>query len=215
MSLIDKNAVSRIMEVADDLKVDGITYTLANPKNKDEVVAVINIKVELTVDEKAAFVDRVVNGVFDSDGDYMPWLFDPLFMITLIQMTTNVPVFKRKITNEATGEKINVVDVEKTYALAKAMNLRGVNNGAYQNLINELQGLIADKLEYRKRMNMSQERQMLSKAREELETGVAMVSAVADKLNGTLANMGNISDLADAVKNVDYDALSRAVLAPA
>lgn len=215
MSMIDKNTVSRIMEIADDLTPNEITYTLGNAKNKDEIVARITLKIKLTIDEKAAFVTRVVNSVFDENGDYMSWYVEPMFMITLMQMTTNVPVFKRKIPDKATGKKIDVLDIEKSFDLAKAMNLRGTNNETYQNLIVELQTLISEKIEYRKQQNLSQERQMLSKAREELETGIAMVSAIGDQLKDSLSQLGKAEDIADALKNVDYNRLAAATLANA
>ena len=215
MSMIDKNTVSRIMEIADDLTPNEITYRLGNAKDKDEIVAMVTLKIKLTIDEKAAFVTRVVNSVFDENGDYMPWYVEPMFMITLMQMTTNVPVFKRKVPDEATGKKIDVLDIEKSFDLAKAMNLRSANNETYQNLIVELQTLISDKIEYRKQQNLSHERQMLSKAREELETGIAMVSAIGDQLKDSLSQLGKAEDIADAIKNVDYNRLAAATLANA
>ena len=211
MSKVDKNTVNHIMEIMDGLSMKEIVYSIVNP-NDNSTVAEVRLNIALTIDEKAAFVSRVVNGVFDADGDYRPWMLDPLFMITLIQMTTNVPVFTRKHTDEESGKKIDVIDVEKSYLLAKALNLGNVPNTAYKGQMDELKSMVKDQIEYRKHRNLSQERQMLSKAREELETNVAMVSAIGKQLNETLNQFGDAGAIAEAVKNTDYNRLAESVL---
>lgn len=193
MSMIDKNTVSRIMEIADDLTPNEITYTLGNAKDKDEIVAMITLKIKLTIDEKAAFVTRVVNSVFDENGDYMPWYVEPIFMITLMQMTTNVPVFKRKVVDEVTGKKIDVLNVEKSYDLAKALNLRGVNNEIYQNLIAELQNLVADKIEYRKQMNIRKSENVLTHLQGALESVLNSIDQIIEN--------ENVKQLIDVLQN--------------
>lgn len=191
MNQISKDDVKQIIETAHNVSPNTMEYTLIDPQNGKNEIAKIQLKTNLTIDEKSAFVSRVVNGMFGEDGNYMPWFLDPLFMITLVQMTTNVPVFKRKHT-DGDGKKIDVVDVEKTYELAKALNLGNVPNESYHMLVAELQGMIRESIEYYKQRVLSQERQMLSKAREELENGVAMVSAMGEELKGSLSQFSEL-----------------------
>jgi len=85
-----------------------ITYTL-----QDGVEIKFNVKTDLSIEEKSAFIDRVVNSVF-MDSTYHVEYFDPLFEITLLQMCTDIPVFKD-------GENL---DIEKTFSLCKALNIK-------------------------------------------------------------------------------------------
>ena len=102
------------------------------------------------------FIDRVVNACFD-DGEFVPQYLDPVFMITLLQMTTNVPVYEREIELDD-GEKTMVVDIEKTYELCKAINLlQNVKDPAFQALVAELRGMTVEKLDYMKQMRFCAE----------------------------------------------------------
>ena len=127
-------------------------------------------------------------------------------------MTTNVPVYEREIELDD-GEKTMVVDIEKTYELCKAINLlQNVKDPAFQALVAELRGMTVEKLDYMKQMRFCAEERMLSKAREELENGVAMVVAIGQQLNDTLANASGLNDMAEAIKNFDYDKMVDSVL---
>jgi len=79
-------------------------------------------------------------------------------------------------------------------------------------LVAELRGMTVEKLDYMKQMRFCAEERMLSKAREELENGVAMVVAIGQQLNDTLANASGLNDMAEAIKNFDYDKMVDSVL---
>ena len=76
----------------------------------------------------------------------------------------------------------------------------------------ELRGMTVEKLDYMKQMRFCAEERMLSKAREELENGVAMVVAIGQQLNDTLANASGLNDMTEAIKNFDYDKMVDSVL---
>lgn len=211
MSKITKKSVNSLMDVYKNQKTD-VVLKLTNPDNKDEVIMEIPIKVEMSIDEQGTFVNRVVNACFDSNGDFIPQCLDAVFMITLLQMTTNVPVYEKTIALDD-GNTQDVVDIDKTYELCKAINLVGnVKDSMYQRLVTGLRQMVVDKLEYRKQMQLSQERQMLTRAREELENGIAMVSAIGQQLTKTLEKAGTANEMADALKNVNYSELVSAVM---
>ena len=88
----------------------------------------VTLKTEMTVDDKSTFIDRVVNGCFDNNNEYRPEFRDAIFQITILQMLSDVPVFTKKMkeldeNNNETENKIDVVDINKTYSLCKKLNL--------------------------------------------------------------------------------------------
>lgn len=211
MAKITQKSMNALLKVYRNQKTD-VTLHMANPENPEEIIMEISVKNELSIEDKGNFIDRVVNACFDTDGDFIPQYLDPVFMITLLQMTTNVPVFEREIELDD-GSKTTVVDIEKTYELCKAINLiHNVKDNAFQALVAELRGMTVEKLDYMKQMRFCAEERMLSKAREELENGVAMVTAIGQQLNETLANASGLNNMAEAMKNFDYDKMVDSVL---
>ncbi len=211
MAKITQKSMNALLKVYRNQKTD-VTLHMANPENPEEIIMEISVKNELSIEDKGNFIDRVVNACFDMDGDFIPQYLDPVFMITLLQMTTNVPVFEREIELND-GSKTTVIDIEKTYELCKAINLiHNVKDNAFQALVAELRGMTVEKLDYMKQMRFCAEERMLSKAREELENGVAMVAAIGQQLNETLANASGLNNMAEAMKNFDYDKMVDSVL---
>lgn len=211
MAKITQKSMNTLLKVYRNQKTD-VTLHMANPENPEEIIMEISVKNELSIEDKGNFIDRVVNACFDTDGDFIPQYLDPVFMITLLQMTTNVPVFEREIELDD-GSKTTVIDIEKTYELCKAINLiHNVKDNAFQTLVAELRGMTVEKLDYMKQMRFCAEECMLSKAREELENGVAMVAAIGQQLNETLANASGLNNMAEAMKNFDYDKMVDSVL---
>lgn len=211
MAKITQKSMNALLKVYRNQKTD-VTLHMADPENPEEIIMEISVKNELSIEDKGNFIDRVVNACFDTDGDFIPQYLDPVFMITLLQMTTNVPVFEREIELDD-GSKTTVIDIEKTYELCKAINLiHNVKDNAFQALVAELRGMTVEKLDYMKQMRFCAEERMLSKAREELENGVAMVAAIGQQLNETLANASGLNNMAEAMKNFDYDKMVDSVL---
>lgn len=211
MAKITQKSMNALLKVYRNQKTD-VTLHMANPENPEEIIMEISVKNELSIEDKGNFIDRVVNACFDMDGDFIPQYLDPVFMITLLQMTTNVPVFEREIELND-GSKTTVIDIEKTYELCKAINLiHNVKDNAFQALVAELRGMTVEKLDYMKQMRFCAEERMLSKAREELENGVTMVAAIGQQLNETLANASGLNNMAEAMKNFDYDKMVDSVL---
>ncbi len=61
-------------------------------------------------------------------------------------------------------------------------------------------------------MQFSQERQILTKAREEIENGVAMLVATGQQLMETISHVGTAADMTEALKNMNYSELVSTVL---
>lgn len=158
MAKITKKSINTLMDVYKRNSTDTI-LKLTDPQD-DKVVMEIALKTSLTITEKGVFVGRVVLPCFDDNGDFMPQYLDPLFMINLLQMTTNVPVIEDAIPvvdelGNETGEKSTIINIEKTYELCKAINLvKNVQDGKYLALIEELRQMVADKLAYMKDINV-------------------------------------------------------------
>lgn len=112
MAKITKKSINTLMDVYKRNSTDTI-LKLTDPQD-DKVVMEIALKTSLTITEKGVFVDRVVLPCFDDNGDFMPQYLDPLFMINLLQMTTNVPVIEDAIPvvdefGNETGEKSTII----------------------------------------------------------------------------------------------------------
>lgn len=166
MSKITKKSVNALMDIYKNQNPD-VVLKLTNPSNKDEVVMEISVKTDLSIPEKGIFVDRVVNSCFDVDGDFMPQYLDPVFIITLLQMTTNVPVYEQETkpilaNGEESPTTVKVLDIEKTYSLCKAINLvHNVKDDRYQALVADLKGMVEAKLDYMKEVNAKKTSNMI------------------------------------------------------
>ena len=159
MGKITKKSINAVLDIYKRNSGDTV-MKLGDTDNGDSIVMEIALKTSLTIPEKGIFVDRVVAPCFDENGDFMPQYLDPLFMITLLQMTTNVPVIEDvvPVMNEdgtESEEKVSIINIEKTYELCRAINLvKNANDVNYQALIAELKQMVSDKLAYIKEMNL-------------------------------------------------------------
>ena len=159
MGKITKKSINAVLDIYKRNSGDTV-LKLGDPDNGDSIVMEIALKTSLTIPEKGIFVDRVVAPCFDENGDFMPQYLDPLFMITLLQMSTNVPVIEDAVPvmNEdgtESEEKVSIINIEKTYELCRAINLvKNANDVNYQALIAELKQMVSDKLAYIKEMNL-------------------------------------------------------------
>lgn len=157
MAKITKKSVNAVLDIYTRNTQKEITYKLQNPED-DTVIMEAHIKTTLSIPEQGMFIDRVISSCFDTDGDFMPQYLDPIFAITLLQMTTDIPPLTSTISlkdesGNETGEKATIIDIEKTYELCKAINLiANVKDKQYQNLIHSLKDMVNDKLLYFKQI---------------------------------------------------------------
>lgn len=215
MNKITKKSVNTLMEIYKSNKTD-VVLKLTNPADQDSIIMEISVKLELSITEKGIFVDRVVNSCFDVDGDFLPQYVDPVFAITLLQMTTNVPVFEKEITptllsgNEA-PTTVKVVDIEKTYQLCKAINLvHNVVDDRYKALVADLKGLVTAKLEYMKRVNAGKTSNMLHVIQPALESLQEVISnnvvqPVLKSLQEVISNNAGKEALNDALRKSEQE----------
>ena len=187
MAKANKKMVSEYMNSILPSSEFTVSYPYGDGQSLD-----VQVKRLMTVDEKTTFVDRVTNGCFDSFDDYRPEMRDVVFQITVLQMLTNVPVYSSKIdvTDEAgvhTGEKTEIVDLDKTYNLCKCLDLRTkIADPVFVALYDELVHLVAEKIVFKQQRTLLGEKKMLERVRDEMETGIAMINSIGDQLNGTL-----------------------------
>lgn len=152
----------------------------------------VTLKTEMTVDDKSTFIDRVVNGCFDSNNEYRPEFRDAIFQITILQMLSDVPVFTKKMNeldenNNETENKIDVVDIDKTYSLCKKLNLFDKADDSFKKLYNELLSLVEEKIEFEQKRIIAGERVVLQKAKEDIEQGIALINSIANQLTEDLS----------------------------
>lgn len=197
MGKITKKSVNEVLNMYNG-SIESIVLTLVDPRDKNRTVLEIPIKNELTISEKGAFVDRVVNACFDANGNYIPEYLNPTFEITLLQMTTDIPVFE---------ESEDIIDIEKTYQLCKAVNLiDNVHDIRYKNLVHELKNMVEDKLAYVKNVNTRKVSDSLAELINVLKSFQDMTSE--SSLTETINRMENTCEKIIALRN-DFDFSAR------
>ena len=211
MGKITQKSINILLKSYRDCKKN-IVLRIKNPNNTEECLMEIPVKNELSIEDKGNFIDRVANACFDTDGNFVPQYFEPVFEITLLQMLTPIPVFEQEIELDD-GTKTSVVDIEKTYALCNAIDLiYNIKDKTFQHLVIELKDMVDEKIDFMKQMKLSSEKRALSKAREEIENGTALLLAVGQQLNETLSNVSGLNEVSDAIKNLDYDKMISSVM---
>lgn len=195
MARITKKSINELIDIYKRNSGDTV-LKLSDPQDDTRVVMEIVLKTSLTISEKGIFVDRVVIPCFDANGDFMPQYLDPLFMITLLQMTTNVPVIEDTIpiTDDAGNEtgKSTIINIEKTYELCRAINLvKNATDIKYQALISELKQMVADKLDYVKDVNMHK-----------TSGALTMLKPVLDALQNVGSNSNVMKELETALNSL-------------
>ena len=208
MGKITKKSINAVLDIYKRNSGDTV-LKLGDPDNGDSIVMEIALKTSLTIPEKGIFVDRVVAPCFDENGDFMPQYLDPLFMITLLQMTTNVPVIEDvvPVMNEdgtESEEKVSIINIEKTYELCRAINLvKNANDVNYQALIAELKQMVSDKLAYIKEMN-------LRKASNSLTILRPLFDAIAnvEENKNLLERLKQLTNDVSSISDTDSDGMS-------
>lgn len=197
MGKITKKSINALMDIYKRNSTDTV-LKLTDPDDSSITVMEIALKTSLTIPEKGMFVDRVVLPCFDDDGDFMPQYLDPLFMITLLQMTTNVPVIEDMISipnddGSESNEKTTIMNIEKTYELCRAINLmKNVTDTKYQALVNELRQMVTDKLAYIKELNVRKASNALTMLKPMLETFQSKITeADLTAMLDRISNAGN------------------------
>lgn len=187
-----------------------LNYSFTNLDGKKEVYEII-AKTDLSVDEIGLFVDRVVNACFDRNSEYHPEYKDVIFQITVLQMLTNIDVYSKKVNElddeeKPTGKKVNIIDVEKTYALCKELNLYKlfIEQNKTWELYETLARLVDEKLAFQKERILYGEKQKLEKMEKEFEAGIELINAIGDLLNKTLMeNMQNLEGIDELSKKLN------------
>ena len=201
-----------------------IAYTIGNEQSYEVKTFEVRVKTTMTVDEKAMFVDRVVNNCFSEDDDLRPEMRDVMFQITVLQMLTDVPVFTTKVdeldeSGIPTENKIEIIDIDKTYNLCKCLNLYEKADVLLRSLLDELRHLVAEKIIFRQQRILMGEKKFLNRVKEDMENGVALINGIASQLTDTLSGvitnntaLSATSEFADRMKGVSDEQLLKTIL---
>lgn len=123
---------------------DTYTQTFEVADSSFEVV----FRTSLSIAEKAAFINRVLSGCFDSTGNFHPEYVTPMMRATILQMCTNVPAMTQK--NEAGSEGASMLDLDAMDKLYMALDLDKLDSCEYKALASELFNLCTQAIEWRK-----------------------------------------------------------------
>lgn len=197
-----------------------VSYNFGEDQNFE-----IQVKNYMTLDEKATFIGRVVNNCFDDNDDFHPELKDAMFQITILQMLTNASIFTTKVDEvdiygNPNGNKIEIVDIDKTYDLCRCLNLyEKCQNEIFRSLYDELSYLVDGKIIFKQQRILMGEKKMLEKTMAEMETGIAMINGIGDQLNDTLKdsfqntnNFAATNQLVNRMENMNDKQLLEVIL---
>lgn len=187
-----------------------LNYSFTNIDGEREVYEII-AKTDLSIEEIGLFVDRVVNACFDENGEYRPEYKDVIFQITVLQMLTNIGVYSKKVNEldseeKPTGKKISIIDVEKTYALCKELDLYKlfIEQKKTWELYETLARLVDEKLAFQKERILYGEKQKLENVKKEFEAGIELINVIGDSLNKSLMeNMQNLEGIDELSKKLN------------
>ena len=201
MKKIAVNTVKNFIKEARDRREFTISYTI-----EDSAFEVV-VKSWLSVVECSMFINRVVDGCFDINGNYMPEYFEPLFKVTVLQMATNLPVISLK---EEKGDEEKYVDIDAMTDLWVALDAekRFYKNAAFCDFFDELYGRCRRVVEERlkdKRLEKVLEKlsgfELLGKLIESAKDMVDTVNdvlgdeKVANMINDYIAMQGEVSEI--------------------
>lgn len=168
----------------------------------------IKVKNYMTVDEKRLFINRVANSCFDDEGSYNPEMRDTVFQITILQMLTDTPVFTKKIDEideigEATGKKVEIIDIDKTYELCKCLSLYDkIEDSSFHALCAELSQLVAEKIVFNQQRILMGEKRVLERAKAEMEDGIALINSIGETINETMRDSFSQGDIIKATNEL-------------
>ena len=183
-----------------------ITVHLGFFADEDELK--VKVKNYMTVDEKRLFINRVANSCFDEDDNYNPEMRDTVFQITVLQMLTDAPVFTKKIDEideygEATGKKVEVIDIDKTYELCKCLGLYDkIEDATFHALCAELSQLVAEKIVFNQQRILMGEKKVLERTKTEMEDGIALINSIGETLNETMKDTFSQGDIIKATNEL-------------
>lgn len=123
---------------------DTYTKTFEVADSSFEVVFHTNLSIE----EKAMFVNRVLSGCFDRMGNFRPEYVSPVLRATILQMCTNVPALTLK--NELSDSGSPALDLEAMNDLYVALNLDHVDDHGYREMVDEIENLCEQAIEWKK-----------------------------------------------------------------
>lgn len=139
----------------------------------------VEIRTSLTTEEKSTFINRVLSGCFDGNGDYRPEYLTPMLRATILQMCTNLPVISLK--GEKTDNGESVMDIDAMDALYSALDLDALDDAGYQSLMGEMVHQCAVATDWRKARNLSGANTALADAAKSVRE---LAAALMTKLDG-------------------------------
>lgn len=135
----------------------------------------VTFRTKLSVDEKTIFINRVLQGCFDSAGDFRPE-YAPLAMrATFLQMCTNLPAIPLK--NVTSGNGAPALDFDAMDELYKALDLDHLDNSGFRDMAVEMNSLCWKAIEWKKNRVLSAHNSDTA-LRDLLETLAAKVESV-------------------------------------
>lgn len=159
---------------------------------------VLTFKKSLTIDEKNAFIERVMSACFDIYGEYHPETFDPMFNATILQFCSNAPTLvKPKTKKDENKEDVEaLLDIDAMSNFYRAIHQYVINAGGddFEAFEYEMRGLCQDRLNWLKKLRP--------------ERYMRPIAQTCGNIDALLGLIGNISSsLLETIEKTDTDEL--------
>ncbi|NBK77282.1 hypothetical protein D5272_01370 [bacterium D16-76] len=150
----------------------------------------VRIKTRLSLPEKTTFINRVLNGCFDSSQNFRPEYLSPMLRATLLQVCTDIPTIPQRGDKDDDGGSI--MDIDAMSNLYIAMDLDNLNDRDYQIMLNEIVQLCHHAVDWKRAKVLSGGSDAFKELGDAARLVKNFITSMSEKLDG-----------------VDYEALTK------
>lgn len=153
---------------------------------------------DLTIEEKSAFINRVLSGCFDISGRFRPEYVTPVFRATILQVCTNIPAIAVKHSGKAGAPELDLNAMNDLY---QALGMDRLGIPGYQDMVDELNQLCQQAIDWKKSVTLSQ-----NSINTDLHHLLNALAAKVESIN-TEELIGYASSLSKSTKGLEEDSI--------
>ncbi len=142
----------------------------------------VKIKTVLNLTEKSTFINRVLNGCFDTLGNFRPEYLSPVLRATMLQVCTDIPTIPLRGDKDEDGGSL--MDIEAMSELYIAMDLDNLNDQSYQIMLNEIVQLCHQAIDWKRAKMLSGGADAFKEFGDTLKAVKKFVLSITEKMDG-------------------------------
>ena len=142
----------------------------------------VRMKTQLSLPEKSTFINRVLNGCFDSSNNFRPEYLPPMIRATLLQVCTDIPTIPQRGDKDDDGGSL--MDIEAMSNLYIVMNLDNLEDRDYQIMLNDIVQLCHQAVDWKRAKVLSGGTDSLKELGDAAKLVKNFIASMSDKLDG-------------------------------